>query len=142
MNAETPSNQEEILYTHGIEVIQALTPLTKWKYDEFHQALLAEFSVDKEAQAKSALRQVLPITWDAKTIKNAPGEIKHFAGYFSKLVKKQQLLSIVPEKNPKVMLAWWPWGHGATISVRLFLVNSAPYVEKKGLLQKLRHIFD
>ncbi|MFT5675703.1 MAG: hypothetical protein ACI808_001634 [Paraglaciecola sp.] len=134
-------NQEEMLNTYGKDVIKALLPMAKWQYDDFHKALLAEFSVDKEAQVKRALRIVLPRSWDAKTIRKAPGEIKHLAGSFSKLVKEQKLLSIEPEKNPKVMVAWWPWGHGATISVRLFLVNSSPYEEKIGFLQKLKHMF-
>ena len=134
-------NQQEMLNTYGKDVIDALSPLAKWQYDDFHQALLAEFSVDKEAHAKRALRHVLPRSWDSGTIKKAPGEIKHMAGSFCKLVKEQRLLSVEPEKNPKVMVAWWPWGHGATISVRLFLVNTSPYVEEPGFLQKLKRMF-
>ncbi|MFT4937383.1 MAG: hypothetical protein ACI88A_000397 [Paraglaciecola sp.] len=135
-------NQEEILNTYGKDVIEALSPIVKWQYDDFHKALLAEFSVDKETQAKRALRHVLPRSWDAKTIKKAPIEIKHLAGSFCKLVKEQQLLSVEPEKNPRVMAVWWPWGHGATISVRIFLVNASPYEQKKGFLHKLKHMFN
>jgi hypothetical protein len=133
--------QEEQLHAYGKEVVDALSPMVKWQYDEFHKTLLAEFSVDKEVQVMSALQQCLPMIWDSKTIKKAPDEIKHLSSSFHKLIKKQKLLSASLEKNPKFMLAWWPWGHGATISIRLFLVNSSPFVEKQGVLHRIKKIF-
>lgn len=134
-------SQEEHLQIHGKDIIDALSPIVKWKYDEFHKVMLAEFSVDKEDQVMLALKQLLPNSWDAKSIKKAPAEVKHYAGSFSKLIKKQKLLSANIEHRPQVMIAWWPWGHGATISVRVFLTNTAPFVEKHGLFNKLSSIF-
>jgi hypothetical protein len=133
--------QEEQLHTYGKEVVDTLSPMVKWQYDEFHKTLLAEFSVDKEAQVWSALQQCLPQIWDAKTIKKAPDEVKHLSNSFHKLIKKQKLLSVELEKSPDFMVVWWPWGHGATISIRLFLVNSLPFVQKKGFLQNLKKVF-
>jgi hypothetical protein len=133
-------NQEDQIQTYGKDVIDALS-MVKWKYDDFHQAMLAEFSVDKQDQVLSALQQVLPINWDAKTIKKAPDKVKHFAGLFSRLVKQQKLFSTNIESHPKVMAVWWPWGRGATISVRLFLTVSSPYVSKTGFINKLTRLF-
>ncbi len=134
-------SQEEHLQIHGKEIIDALSPLVKWKYDDFHKVMLAEFSVDKEQQVMLTLQQLLPNSWTAKTIKKAPAEIKHYAGAFAKLTKNQQLLSASVESRPHVMVAWWPWGHGATISVRVFATNTAPYVEKRGFFSKFSNIF-
>ncbi|MGJ8679841.1 hypothetical protein [Paraglaciecola sp.] len=134
-------SQEEHLQLHGKEILEALSPLVKWKYDDFHKVMLAEFSVDKKDQVMFSLKGLLPNSWDAKSIKKAPPEIKHYAGSFGKLIKQQQLLSGAIEKHPTVMVAWWPWGHGATISARVFLTNTAPYVEKRGFLNKLSNIF-
>jgi oxalate decarboxylase/phosphoglucose isomerase-like protein (cupin superfamily) len=134
-------NQEEQIQTYGKDVVDALSSIVKWKYDDFHKVMLAEFSVDKQDQVLLTLQQVLPVSWDAKTIKKAPGEVKHFAGVFSKLVKQQKLFSTNIERHPKVMVAWWPWGHGATVSVRLFLTNTSPYVAKTGFFHKLSRIF-
>lgn len=133
--------QEEQLHAYGKEVVDTLSPMVKWQYDEFHKTLLAEFSVDREVRVMSALRQCLPMVWDAKTIKKAPGEVKHLSSSFHKLVKNQKLLSIALEKEPNFMVVWWPWGHGATISIRLFLVNSSPFVAKKDFLQSIKKIF-
>ncbi|MFT2090240.1 hypothetical protein [Paraglaciecola sp. 2405UD69-4] len=134
-------NQEEQLKLHGKSALDALTPIVKWKYDNFHKVMLAEFSVDKEEQVLITLQQIFPDSWDAKSIKKAPPKVKHYAGPFAKLVKKQKLLSANPDNHPRVMAAWWPWGHGATVSVRLFLTNTEPYVEETSLFSKLRNLF-
>ncbi|WP_293747104.1 hypothetical protein [uncultured Paraglaciecola sp.] len=134
-------NQEEQVQTYGKDVIEALSSIVKWKYDDFHKVMLAEFSVDKQDQVLFTLQQVLPVSWDINTIKKAPGEVKHYAGSFSKLVKQQKLFSTSVERHPKVMAAWWPWGHGATVSVRLFLTDTSPYVAKTGFINKLTRLF-
>ena len=134
-------NQEEQIQTYGKDVIEALSLIVKWKFDDFHKVMLAEFSVDKQDQVLFTLQQVLPVSWDVKTIKKSPDEVKHYAGAFFKLVKHQKLFSTNIERHPKVMVAWWPWGHGATVSVRLFLTNTSPYVAKIGLMHKLTRIF-
>jgi hypothetical protein len=133
--------QEEQIRTYGKDVVEALSSSVKWKYDDFHKVMLAEFSVDKQDQVLFSLQQVLPTSWDVRTVKKAPEETKHLAGAFSKLVKQQKLFSTNIKHHPKVMVVWWPWGHGATISVRLFLTNPSPYVAKTGILHKLTRIF-
>jgi hypothetical protein len=133
--------QEELIQIHGKDVIEALSSVVKWKYDDFHNVMLAEFSVDKQDQVLFTLQQVLPVNWNVKSIKKAPDEVKHYAGSFSKLVKQQKLFSTNIKCHPTVMVAWWPWGHGATVSVRLFLTNASPYVAKTGFMQKLTHLF-
>jgi hypothetical protein len=134
-------NQEEQIHAYGKDVIEALSSIVKWKYDDFHKVMLAEFSVDKQDQVMFTLQRFLPVTWDVKSIKKAPYEVKHYAGAFSKLVKQQKLLSGDIKRNPKVMAVWWPWGHGATVSVRLFLTDSSPYVAKTGFMHRLTRIF-
>ena len=134
-------NQEEQIHTDGKDVIEALSSIVKWKYDDFHNVMLAEFSVDKQDQVLFTLQQILPVSWDAKSIKKAPGEVKHYAGEFSKLIKQQKLFSTNIERHPKVMAAWWPWGHGATVSLRVFLTETSPYVANIGLMHKLTRLF-
>lgn len=135
-------NQEEQIMIHGKDVIAALSSVVTWKYDSTNQLMLAEFSVDKQDQVLSTLYQGFPLNWDVKTINKAPDEVKHYAGSFSKLLKHQKLFSTHSDRYPKVMAAWWPWGHGATVSVRLFLTVTTPYVAKSGFINKLKCIFD
>lgn len=132
---------EEKIQEYGKDVLEAMSSMVKWKYDEYHQVMLAEFSVDKQDQVLFTLQQHLPVCWDVKTIKKAPDQVKHYAGKFSKLVKQQKLFSSNIERQPKVMAAWWPWGHGATVSVRLFLTDTTPIVPKTGFIHKLTRLF-
>ena len=76
-----------------------------------------------------------------KSIKKSPEEVKHLAGFFAKLVKNQQLFSSDYQSQPKVMVAWWPWGHGATVSIRLFLTNTSEFQPKQSFIQRLSTIF-
>lgn len=133
--------QEEKLQSYGKVVIDSLSPLVKWQYNDFHRVMLAEFSVDKQQQVMAILQQHLPCQWDVKTVKKAPAEIHHKAGFFAKLVKNQLLLSLELKDNPQYMVAWWPWGHGATVSVRLFLTNTTPYQAKPSIFQRVSNIF-
>jgi hypothetical protein len=50
--------------------------------------------------------------------------------------EQQKLFFTNIEPQPKVMIAWWPWGHDATVSIRLFLTNSTPYISKTGFIHK------
>jgi hypothetical protein len=134
-------NHEEKIQEYGKDVLETMSTIVKWKYDDFHQVMLAEFSVDKQDQVLFTLQQCLPVCWDVKTIKKAPCQVKHYAGEFSKLVKQQKLFSSNIELQPKVMAAWWPWGHGATVSVRLFLTDTSPFVPKTGFIHKLMRLF-
>ena len=134
-------NQQEQIHAYAEDLIEALSSIVKWKYDDFHDVMLAEFSVDKQDQVIFTLQQFLPVNWDVKTIKKAPGEVKHYAGAFSKLVKTQKLFSTQIEDHPKVMAVWWPWGHGATVSLRVFLTETSPYVANIGLMHKLTRLF-
>ena len=133
--------KEEQLYTYGKDLVDALSPIVNLKYDDFQKTLLAEFSVDKQDQVLLTLQQLLPVSWDAKSIKKAPDEIKHLAGDFSKLIKNQKLLSIGQDKQQNLMAVWWPWGHGATVSVRIFLTNTSPYVAKTGFFHRMKNLF-
>jgi hypothetical protein len=54
-------NQEELIQTYGKDVIEALSSIVNWKYDDFHNVMLAEFSVDKQDQVLFTLQQVLPV---------------------------------------------------------------------------------
>jgi hypothetical protein len=134
-------NQEGQIHTYGKDVMGSLASLVKWKYDDFHKVMLAEFSVDKQYQVLFTLQQILPVNWDIRTIKRAPEEVNHYAGVFSKLLKQQKLFSTNLEIQPKAMVAWWPWGHGATGPIRLFLTNFSSYATQTGFIHKLTRFF-
>jgi hypothetical protein len=136
-----PMDDEQHIRTCASAIIDALADRVKWRYDSLNGALLTEFSADKEQVILPILRQHLPGQWDAKNVKQAPPLMIHRAGKYAKIHKKQKLLYPHGTEPPEVMLAWWPWGHGATVSIRLFAVNQEPFVPKKSLLKRWRSFF-
>ena len=116
-------NQETIIRQRGAVIVDALNGVVKWKYDDFNRALLAEFSVDKADHVNAIVKE--------------PDLMKHLAGKYAVLSKKQRLYYPANDPHPAVMLAWWPWGHGATVSVRLFMVSQEPFVSSKPLLKRI-----
>ena len=130
-------NQETIIRQRGAVIVDALNGVVKWKYDDFNRALLAEFSVDKADHVNALVKEHYEVEWHAKNIKQAPDLMKHLAGKYAVLSKKQRLYYPANDPHPDVMLAWWPWGHGATVSVRLFMVSQEPFVSSKPLLKRI-----
>ena len=123
------------------ELLDKFDDLLKWQWEERNQTLLAEFSVDKKNQVWLVLQQHYTSCWDAKAFKKAPNEIKHQAGNFARLSKDQHLFSTNVSPYDRTMVVWWPWGHGATISIRIFFINDTPIKPAKGLKALLERLF-
>jgi len=69
------------------------------------------------------LRELFTEEWDKKSIKKAPKTIKEELGELANL-SKEQLIFTRPANNetPAIAVIWWPWGHGATYSMRIKLL--------------------
>lgn len=137
---ESPATKT-LIYDSSEELRELLSDRVQWQWDKHNHALLAEFSVDHENPVFLTLKQHFPHIWDKKSIKKSLPELRHRAGNFAELEKKQLLLSKDMDGKDEIMLAWWPWGHGATISVRIFRSNPEPFVPETGLFSWLKNIF-
>ncbi|GAA0859064.1 hypothetical protein [Aliiglaciecola litoralis] len=113
--------------------IEELGDKIQWQWDEHFSCYLAEFSVDHENLVYLVAQKHFPHVWDKKSIKKAPPAFRHRAGFFNTLEKNQQLMSKDRNGEHDIMLSWWPWGHGATVSVRLFYASTKPYIEPSGV---------
>ncbi|GAB5380877.1 MAG: hypothetical protein Alis3KO_27330 [Aliiglaciecola sp.] len=121
--------------------IQALGNKIQWRWDEQFHCLLAEFSVDHEQHVLLTAEKHFPFKWDKKSLKKADPMLVHRAGFFGMLEKKQKLLTVDENGNHNIMLSWWPWGHGATVSVRIFKASEKAYIPPTGLLHKIKSLF-
>lgn len=110
----------------------------EWVWEERHQAIQGAFSIDKADEIKNKLQGYFSQVWDDKTFKKADIEVKRRAGVFANLKPSQKLFT--DSDATDLLAVWWPWGHGATISVRLFLAHSTYYEEKHTFFQKIRSI--
>lgn len=95
-----------------------------WKWDERQSALLAEFSWEKKERILTILRRLFSEEWQRNNIKKAPKAIKDELATLANL-SKEQLLFARPAtaETPALALVWWPWGHGATYSMRIKILH-------------------
>lgn len=121
--------------------VESLEDRISWQWDTQFGCLLAEFSVDHQDFVYLKAKQYFPHVWDKKSFRLADDFLQHRAGIFSVLEKQQQLMTVDKEGTENLMLSWWPWGHGATVSIRVFRANSNPYIAKQGWLTKFKKQF-
>lgn len=93
--------------------------ILSWKWDDWIGTFLAEFSTDREKKIRTILGKHLPISWDSSTIKKAPQIVQALDEHLGGLRPTQFLFSSNPSNKVFVFCAWWPWGNGLNISLRI-----------------------
>lgn len=128
---------EQLIYKHSLPLQQRLAShVNEWQWDERHQAIQTAFSVDHAEVVGRILSDYFSHHWQGKAFRQAPTELRHKAGVFARLEKRQCIYTHAAD--PQLFAVWWPWGHGATVSVRLFLPDLSPYQPPTGMLAKLK----
>ncbi len=96
-----------------------------WRWEEQMSALLTEFSWEKKDRILVTLRELLSEEWNNKNIKKAPKSLKDELGELINLNKKQLIFTRpATDETPALAVIWWPWGHGATYSMRIKILTS------------------
>ena len=131
-------NETNLMLALIPDFVESLEDRISWEWDPQFGCLLAEFSVDHEDFVYLKEKQHFPVVWDKKSFKLADDYLQHRAGIFSVLEKNQQLMTKDTDGTEEMMLSWWPWGHGATISMRVFKANCNPYVPVQSWFSKLK----
>jgi hypothetical protein len=114
-------------------------PARRWSWDSRFICITSSFTVEFEAQARTAAKAAFPIEYTSATLAKAPPEIKRIAERTGGLRAGQFLLTTTDAPNLTPFGLWWPWGDGATTSFRVGLAdlewNDDPY-------PRVREIFD
>ena len=96
-----------------------------WRWDDKLSMLLTEFSWEKTERILIVLRQLFSEEWSHKNIKKSPKAIKAELGELTKLTKEQLIFTRpATVDTPAIALFWWPWGHGATYSIRIRILHT------------------
>ncbi len=98
---------------------KALQGLLSWKWDGRFETVLAEFAVKKKDGVRAVLDRYFPNSWGGSTIGNAPGPVQAVNGRLGGLREGQLLFATDPNDGAFLFCAWWPWGDGKTISIRI-----------------------
>jgi len=117
------------------ELFNAFKGVVSWKWDNRFDTVLAEFSVNNKNSVRAILDRYLSIAWDSSNIGSAPKTIQKINMHLGKLRSGQLLFSSDPKQDAYIFCAWWPWGDGETISIRI-----APYYKKLSDSEKVEKI--
>jgi len=101
------------------KLLSASRGVLSWKWDHRFEAFLAEFSVDKRDEFRSILERDFSNVWDSSNIREAPDIVKMCSNRFGGLRSGQLLFTTGPSQDVFICGAWWPWGDGRTISLRI-----------------------
>jgi hypothetical protein len=107
------------------DIVRAGEGTLSWEWDDRFQMALAAFSSGHEAHVAQILQADLRSTWRADTVGQAPALVRQIAKAMG-LRSGQMLLCTEGNEDPLLFCAWWPWGGGKTISIRIGVVAAAP----------------
>jgi hypothetical protein len=97
----------------------AFQGVLSWKWDSRLKTVLAEFGAGKKDEIRAVLEQSLPVAWDSSNIFRAPDPVRTINDHLGGLWPGQRLLTSDPKGDPLIFCAWWPWGDGKIISIRI-----------------------
>lgn len=95
-----------------------------WTWDARLGAALATFPGDQAAARRSAVEAHLGAGWDHSTIGTAPLAVQRLAARIGGVRPGQWIAASDAEQPAAAVAVWWPWSGGATISVRVFPVQT------------------
>ena len=124
------------------DLATAMRGALEWKWDSRFGTVLAEFPVDKKAEVLGLLEGSLVSSWDSATIKDAPEIARDVVKGLGGLMSGQLLLLSDPADDVLIYCAWWPWGNGQTVSIRIGLFSASGLdADRKALTTVLRGWF-
>jgi hypothetical protein len=90
-----------------------------WEWESRFEAVLAKMSVDKKDSVREVLERCLVNVWDSASKDKASDSVQAVISQLGGLMPGQLLFTSNSDKDVFIFCAWWPWGDGETISVRM-----------------------
>jgi len=101
------------------EIANAFQGILIWKWDDRFEAVLAEFGLAQKESITAILECNLSFVWDRSNINKAPDSVTTIIDSFGGLMSGQLFFTTDPNQDALIFGAWWPWGDGETISIRI-----------------------
>ncbi len=101
------------------ELMNAFQGVLSWQWESRFEAVLAQISVDEKDSVREVLERCLINAWDSTNIDKASDTVQAVISQLGGLMSGQLLFTSDPEKDALIFCAWWPWGDGQTISIRI-----------------------
>jgi hypothetical protein len=104
-------------------IITETTGLVTWEWDDYIGAFLATFPPDLVPQIETICDKYFMSRWGTESLDKIPPSVLAIADSLGGLRNTQRLLVTRPGEFVMAYGAWWPWGDGKTISLRIGLVT-------------------
>jgi hypothetical protein len=91
----------------------------RWTWDGYFKGAVAEFLAQDVDVVRVALEPRFGKPWDGASVATAPEEVQETAGKFGGIRPGQFLYAMCPDEDVVAYGAWWPWGSGEKISLRV-----------------------
>ncbi len=99
-------------------LVAATARRLEWEWDGRFGCVLAVFAVTEAPSVRTAVSAAAERMWTPNNINTAPQRVQDLAGRLG--LRTGQLLFTSQAGEPAmVYAAWWPWGNGQRISVRV-----------------------
>ncbi len=105
------------------EIAAATKDILSWEWDGRFEAALTAFTQTDIARVTQAFAPVFPHSFDAISIAGAPPVVRGRVSAMGGLRGDQRLLVSAELGGAMLAAAWWPWGGGAKVSVRIMLAG-------------------
>ncbi|RJO70579.1 MAG: hypothetical protein C4523_05005 [Myxococcales bacterium] len=89
-----------------------------WQWDDRFDAALVSFPAAQASRVETLLKPLFSNQWDVRTIRQAPETARRVATDLG-LRPEQRLYFTDPGQPAALFGAWWPWGNGQTVSLRV-----------------------
>jgi hypothetical protein len=99
---------------------------SEWEWDGRFEAGLLAFDKEREPAVLVVLDEVFDKIWSAKEVATGPDDVQALERRLGGLRSGQMLLTAFGRSaGPTLWCAWWPWGSGARISIRIGVLTDA-----------------
>ena len=125
----SPEDPWEALFARLIG-LRTAWPGRAWTYDRRLKCVTCALTKADEAKDMAAVAAVLPASWNASTLAEAPPEVRATVGACGGLRVGQSVswgagaradVTAAEVPAPAAFGLWWPWGDAVTISLRIGL---------------------
>lgn len=121
------------------EFKESLGGTLSWKWDDRFEAVLTEFGIDSVDKIRQILDKYLHYVWDRASIDKGGGGVQKISNMLGGVMSGQLLFTSDPDMENIIFCAWWPWGNGTTISIRLTLSSETlSEAEREEVIAKSR----
>ena len=112
-------------------------PAPGWKWDGRLVALESAFGQPMAAAARASADELLPQAWTGDTLAKAPAHVQQLSARTGAMRPGQSFLAADAVNGVVPYGLWWPWGGGATITLRVGLAGVEPTAEPWPRLREL-----